>query len=363
MKILFVISSIGIGGEARVLSILSRKMCEYGNEISIFTLSNTPRKEMPMDGRVNIIKSESDSDGNKLQKNLCRIKELKKLARTEKFDVAVGFASRAAIVTTISLKGIVPVIVAERNDPRHSSKLFQILRHTTYHFCNGGVFQTQRQYNIFPYIRKKVVIHNPLDASKLPDTSDRNPEKTVVSTSRLMPQKNLKLLIDAFTEASKNCTDYRLEMYGDGYLKDELEGYIESKSMSSKIKILPATPDILKIIVNKSIFVLSSDYEGFPNSLAEALAIGLPCISTDCPIGGPEEMIDSGKNGLLVKTGDVDELADALNMLMNDEKMRLELGEAARNIAKELDEDAITKQWLSFFKEVTDSEISKKKKK
>lgn len=344
------ISSIGIGGEANVLRILTENFVKMNQDVSVFILSSEKRKEVIFHDKVIIYRSKSN--GNKIGKNLCRIRELKSLYNEVKYDIVIGFASRASVMSCIAFHNIIPVIVTERNDPHQSLLLIKTMRSVAYRWASGAVFQTKQQYDIFPYIKHRKIISNPLSAARFPYNLCKEKERCIINTARLVPQKNQKMLICAFSELANQFPEYTLQIYGDGLLENELKKLVNDLGMKGRIFILPSRNDILDIVNTKMIFVLSSNYEGFSNSLAEAMALGLACISTNCPIGGSAEMIKNKENGILIDVGDHHQLVNAMRELMADDEEVKRLGTAAMAIKNKLNEEKIAQSWLLFIEEI-----------
>ena len=175
-------------------------------------------------------------------------------------------------------------------------------------------------------------------------------EKIIVTTGRLNKHKNHSLLICAFKRIVAFFPDYRIIIYGEGpeRLNDEI--LIRKLGLQEYVLLPGTTNNVPEKIYKASLYVLTSDFEGMPNSLMEAMALGLPCISTDCPCGGPRELIVSGKNGMLVPVGDEDALANAMKKLLNDERYAIELGKNAMKIREELSMDIICRKWYEYLK-------------
>ena len=185
----------------------------------------------------------------------------------------------------------------------------------------------------------------------------RNPIKgTVVTCGRLNEQKNHKMLIEAVEKVVQNNKDVCLHIYGDGDLKNELEQLIENKDLKGVVVLKGATTDVESVLASADIFVMSSDYEGMPNALMEALAVGVPCISTDCPCGGPRMLIKEGENGCLVPVNDSVQMANVLEKLLINQDFKYKLGEKARERALEYRPEKIFREWLDFIIGIVNSE-------
>ena len=160
-------------------------------------------------------------------------------------------------------------------------------------------------------------------------------------------------MIEAFAEVHQRHPEYRLVIYGEGPERKLLEELVKRLGLQELCQLPGATNEVLEKIYSVSLFVLPSDFEGMPNALMEAMSLGLPCISTDCPCGGPRELIRDGENGLLVPVGDKAALVTAMEKLINDRDMALRMSKKALEIRNTHSMDAICKRWLEFFRDVS----------
>lgn len=368
MKILFCINSLVKGGAERVLANLANELSR-NNEVSIITLINYD-EEYKLNNNINLIKIDKRRTNpykkkSKLEKILKKIPKLiirtiniKKQIKNINPDVIISFLPEISFLVLLNKRKSDKVIISVRNDPKieYSSKLYNYLMRKLYPKADGFVFQTIEAQEYFKdKIKcKTCVIHNPINDSFIIEEFNKGKErkKEIVSVGRLTKQKNFDLLIEAFAGLSKEYIDYKLIIYGEGELRKKLERKIDDLKLSDRVFLPGITNDVKKEIKNSSIFVLSSNYEGMPNALMEAMALGLPVISTDCPCGGPKELIENNVNGILVEVNNKTQLLCAIEKILSNEKIMDELGNQARNISKTHNIERINEKWINYIKEI-----------
>lgn len=349
MKILYVISSFGIGGEQRVTSILASEFVEHGLEVDLLVFGSKLEKQFSLDDRISIIYCNIDDSSN-----LSKVKKFKAVRsqlKKTKYDLVLAFAVIPSIVCCAATIGTgVPVIISERNDPKSYNRFFDVSRRLLYPLARGAVFQTRDARNCFPYIKSEAcrIIPNPLNVEQLPNLYTGEKRKIIVNTARLTKVKNQMLLISAFEKIKDRYPDYNVVIYGDGPEKERLELYIAEHKLKERVFLKGAILNVLEEIRDNSVFVLSSHNEGFPNSLVEALALGLPCVSTDCRIGGPHDLLFDKKRGILTEVGNVDSMASALDEMLKDKEFREECARNSITVRSELDSHLIAKKWMDF---------------
>lgn len=223
---------------------------------------------------------------------------------------------------------------------------------------NGAVMQTKEELSFYnSSLKNGIVIHNPV-RNDLPEPFQAQRRKVVVNFCRVNKQKNLSLLMEAFLVFSATHPDYTLEIYGNTITDEEtsyfetLTRWLRKRNLEQTIKFLPPRADVHEIVKDCAMFVSSSDYEGLSNSMLEAMAIGLPCVCTDCLGGGASEMITDGENGLLVSMGDVDALASAMCRMADDEALADRCSANARMLRCELSAENIANRWLEYIESV-----------
>lgn len=244
-------------------------------------------------------------------------------------------------------------IVMECNNPlTDTNKLLDLGRKKYYPFAKAIVTMSLGIKNRFDHnIKNKIfIIPNPLrDDITEPYFNKRN--KTIVTYCRLNKQKNLPLLINAFAKLSKEYGNYRLEIYGKGFLKDALLQQIKDLDISDRAFIFDFDPHIHEKVKKSAMFVMSSDYEGQPNGLMEAMAIGLPCISADCDFG-PRDMIRDHENGLLVPCNDADALYNAMKEFIDNPALAEKCGREAIKVREEYSVRKIGDKWLKLTEKI-----------
>ena len=159
-------------------------------------------------------------------------------------------------------------------------------------------------------------------------------------------------MIKAFAEVVKSHPEQKLKIYGAGQQRKELENLITHLGLSSSVSLEGQTHDVPSVLSGAIGFLMTSDYEGMPNALMEAMAMGLPCIATDCPCGGPAELIVDGENGFLIATGDEAALSGRMNSIVENHSLRESVGaEAANGMGRFLPEEAFAR-WEAYFNRI-----------
>jgi len=329
-KILLVIPSLA-GGGAEMIMIL--KYLDYDIFLPILVVFNNIGEycgEIPSSVPIVELNKRNKLDFFKL------IFKLRALIKKEKPDILfsmLNYANFIAVIATFFLRLKPKIVLSERNDPNmhvaHSnfSYLVFLLIKFTYKYANkiivisGGIKDALIK-NFMLIEDRIVVIYNPLDIEKVKklcneNVSDelfKNKAKTIIAVGRLSKQKNYGLLLNAFCLARENLSDLQLIILGQGELEEQMKTLAIKLKINNCVHFLGFKKNPFPWIKRSDVFVLSSIWEGFGNVITEAMACGVPVISTDCA-SGPNEIITSGKNGILVPVDDVLEFAKVLEAL------------------------------------------------
>lgn len=344
----------GSGGAERQIIMLANEMSRRGHNVALVVLAEN-NVRYAIDEKVKIYDLSSCEKGNNTI--IKRFLALKRCLCELKPDITVNFWLQSAyFAVCIPQKYTGKIIYSERGDPgdKEYSGLLGIIRKICFKFVDGFVFQSRGAQHYFKQnIRERsIVINNAVtgDVYKFKSPS-YNRQKRIVTVGRLSEQKNQKIIINAFAEIHDKIPDYILEIWGEGNLKDELHTQIKKLNMSHKVFLKGTSRDILDKIYDASLFVLSSNYEGMPNALMEAMCIGIPCISTDCKPGGAREIICHGVSGIIVPIEDQKELAKAM-LLVRDENLTRFYVSNGWNQREKFSSKIVYTIWESFLREI-----------
>lgn len=322
MKYMFVIPSLNFGGAERVVSILSSELVKKGLESTVLIYFKTNNEYRVHENVKKVYLSdgyESDYDKMNYYKRLFGIR---KIIKSEKPDYVIPFLPHVCIQTTFSLLFLkFKIIQTIRNNPIDSpkNKYQRKLRDFLINHSDKTIVQneTQKQYFDKKVHKKIYVLPNPVRDDLFDVEKNKTDEKFIIaSAGRLNYQKNFKMLIDSVENICKDNDNVILQIYGDGELKDELQSYINEKSLQKSVFLMGRTNDMKTMLSSIDLYILSSNFEGMPNSLMEAMAAGVPSISTDCPTG-PADIITDGENGFLVPVDDSISMEKAIKKMMN----------------------------------------------
>ena len=352
--LMFYINSLNRGGAQRVLVQLAGRFAAAGWR-SVLVTSFVSEEEYPVPPGVERISIEqAQLRQSALRRNLSRIRALRRLLRELRPAALISFMAEPNFRAVLAAQGLpVKTIVSVRNDPsrEYGGRLSGFVGRRILPRANGCVFQTRDAMAWFPqtFQKKSAVIMNQVSA-RFFEEAPAAEHRDIVAVGRLNAQKNHALLIRAY--AALGPTEDRLVIYGEGEKREALEALVRGLHLEGRVLLPGLSDNVPRDIKGAKLFVLSSDYEGMPNALLEAMALGLPCISTDCPCGGPGEILENGKNGLLIPVGDEQALCAAMAALLNDPAGRAALAENARRTAESFRPELIFRQWEQYVQSV-----------
>ena len=335
--IVFAIGSLHGGGAERVVSVWSSALAEKGYKVSVLVYTRL-ENEYPISEKVEvypIAESEKACNALSMRQRLARFRKALKELRP---DAVISFLPAVQVYVALASIGLrIPRVETIRINPWKTSILnskFAKIWLWCFKSCRALILQSEDQKPFFSKAvqKKSVVIPNPINEKYIenPKTEYNAGSHKIVAAGRLSDQKNYRMMIDAVKMIREEYSDVSLEIYGIGELEEKLKTYISDQGLDDTVFLMGRSNELYRIYQNADLYVMSSDYEGMPNALAEAMAIGLPCISTDCKTG-PRDLIDDCENGYLVPCGDSLALANRIKHIfsMSSDEQKF-IGQSAR---------------------------------
>lgn len=371
------------GGMERVITNKANYLAQkYNYEVVILTYEKSEEQFFKLDSKVKVINLGIDylkvSDNKnifirkikniyKFKKHQKRFEEIVKRLNPDIITTWERISSSICINSNIKCKKIIECHVDKKNfiDVERKNLIYKILdRYRNKKekdnigkwdklivLTNEGKLEWEKEKNI----KNIEVIPNFLSFYPLKTSECKN--KTIISVGRLELQKGYDELIEVWNKLFQKYSDWKLEIYGEGSLKKELQEKIDKLGMTNSLLLKGVDKNIMDKYLKSSIYVMSSRYEGFGMVLVEAMACGLPVISFDCPCG-PKDIIKDGEDGFLIRNRDLNEMANKLEFLIKNEEKRKNMGEKAHQNIARYSKDKVMLQWKNLFEEL----VNKKEK-
>jgi len=368
-RLLFFISSLSSGGAERVTANLANYWAEKGWGVTVVTLSDGTNDFYQLSPSVQRKKlgllQESANTVFGLINNLRRVFALRRVLRQTKPQVALAMMDKANILLSLAAWGL-PSMVALGSEHIHPPQLplssfWTALRRYCYGNLAAVTALTNESRDWLLYhtkVKKVAVIPNaapwplPTQAPLLMPQAVLPPgQKLLLAVGRLSDQKGFDLLIDAFGQIAAQHADWHLAILGEGPLRTALLAKIRRAGLEDRITLAGRAGNVGDWYQTADLYVMSSRFEGFGNTLAEALTYGVPAVSFDCDTG-PRDIIRHQVDGLMVPNGDVAALAESLNQLMRDENWRQAMGAQAIETRERFSLERIAGLWEALFQEL-----------
>ncbi len=286
------------------------------------------------------------------------LKALKKVISDKPEATIISFLQPSIPLTLLASKGLPNrVVISERADPYRLLKKrygYNFIK-KYYRRADAVVFQTNDAMTAYPenISKKGTVIFNPI-SDDLPEPYFGERNKNITTFCRISKQKNLPMLAEAFSVVHRDFPEYRLRIIGQPNNDDDIIALNETKAVIEKhdltefVDFLPFSKNVHGEIIKDAVYVNSSDYEGMSNAMLEAMAIGMPVICTDCPIGGARAVIKDGENGLLTPVGDSNAMSSAIKQILSDKELSCKLSRNASKVRNEMSLTNTAKLWLEI---------------
>lgn len=360
-RVLWAVSSLSAGGAERMISELANAFAERGHIVAVLTLSSPGSDHYRLDERVQRIALDviwdSHSVWQSIVGNLRRSRMIRSATLHFRPDVVVSFIEQNNVRVLAALAGSgVPVVVSERTDPRRHvvGSAWRLARRLLYPFAARLVVQTE---GVAVWARGLVgsrrvrILRNFVRALPAPPVFDSRGRRQILAVGRLDWEKGFDVLLQAFALSDLVRRGVRLAILGEGPERPALEAQARELGIADHVELLGVVSDPERWMAWATVSVLPSRYEGFPNALLEAMAMGCPIIAADCD-SGPREIIRHGENGWLVPVEDAVALAGALRQLFEDAALRARLSEAAVAVRARYARDEIVAEWEGLITEV-----------
>lgn len=360
MHIAMLIGALTKGGAERVLVNLADYFVEKGYRVTMVTQYER-ENEYPLNRKVNRIISditEEETGRSRLLNFGRRFLKLRKIWKKERPDVILSFIGKNNMMAILTSRFLnIPVAVSVRAEPseEYYTPLLKWLARHLFARADGVILQTRRCFDFFPAkVRKKaVILKNPISQSFFRERYEGERDKTIVAVGRVDANKNHEMLIRAFAQIAEEFPAYRLIIYGEGELRPCLLDLIKELNLTDRILMPGSIDNVADVIYKSAIFVLPSNTEGTPNTLIEAMIMGLCVVATDCPCGGPADLIENGYNGILTPVMNEKKMKENLQILLNDLQKMEELGKNAAKTADIFRPEIVYGEWEKFLRSLT----------
>lgn len=356
-KIFFILPTNKSGGAERVFASLVNYFSSRGYYVSLINF-DSDSNFYDIDSRVSVVKLKCDKyKKNKIMKLISLAKGIKSYVIAKKPDMVIGVIGVTEIISAlICLSLDIPFFTSVRNSAHSYGKLYRCIRNYYMSRIAGVIFQSNEVMNhkSFSRVKNKIVIPNMLSEQYIINEKffiSKERTKRIINVARLEPQKNQMMLIKAFSLIQANNPEFTLHIYGDGSMKKKLESLIKELNLEHKVFLEGVQHDAILINYNAALFILSSNYEGYPNVLIEAMACGIPCISTDFDSGIAKDLLERRDCGKIIKVGDINELSKTIDFLLNNPQFAEKMAKKGLYVRKELSLSNIGYKWEKFIED------------
>lgn len=364
-RITCVSNSLIAGGAERAMIWLTSALAAQGHDVTLLTLFPPASDHYEVGAAVSRVSCpppvSQPCPWNDIGCVGRRLRSLRQSILATRPDLVISFIDTVNVQVLLALLGTgVPTVVSERiYPPLHAiGRRWNFLRRLVYPTARAVVMQTRIAGDWARQRWPRWQVREIPNAVPPPDDATSSAPgwfgpRNVVAMGRLVGQKNFALLVEAFAKATVARPEWHLGIVGEGPEHEALAALGRSLGIAERLHLPGTLRAPWRSLRTADIFAVSSDYEGFPNVLLEAMANGLPTVSTDCP-AGPAEIIQDGSDGLLVPPRDVAAFAQALEALMADDVYRLSLGARASAVQRRFSDAAVAASWQGLVEDVLD---------
>lgn len=351
-SIMFICAGFG-GGIGKMIRFVSKSCVNSFSNVYLLHRGRESVNDLPPEGVRELLLQ--GVDRSSILWRLQEIKSIRKVIKSYKPDIVCSFGSEISVMVSAAKLGLknIKIILCDRGDPYTLSLPWKCLSKLAFVSADSCVFQLEKQGVWYgkKVLSKSTIIPNAyIQTGTIIPYLDR-PTKKIVSVGRFVYEKRYEVLIQAFAKVHKSHPDYRLILYGDGPYRESYTILINNLDLQSCVEMPGYVSNPMERIRDASVFVLSSLYEGMPNTLIEALALGIPTVSTDCTPGGPDFLTDHGRRGIIVPVNDIDAMAEAISQIIENPKLSNEFSKRGPEVINILDPGVIESKWNEYFKQ------------
>ena len=351
MNICFLTSTIDYGGATKILIEIANYLSKY-HVVTILYYGKDEVSFYQIDNRIKIFREPLTKCNIRKIRLLTQMRIIRKGIRELNPDMVIAFGNTEKLMAIGGCFGTkTKVLISERQDPYNYKTGRKRTMWIRYMLADGCVFQTEGAAKYFPLSvqKKSTIIPNFIEQNKREFIEIEKKKKEISFSARFeLKQKRQDVMVNAFQIISKDFPDWKLVFYGDGDDQDRVKEMVSEKGLCDQIEFKGKVSNVLDYIYNSSVFVLSSDYEGIPNSLLEAMAVGVPCVSTDCSPGGARLLIENKVNGILVQPNCPEALAEAITYLINNPGKANSIGRNAMRVLDRYKPENILPLWNEY---------------
>lgn len=356
MRIAFFTTGMTRGGAERVIATLSNHFAKNGHEVSIVILKGEC-SGYPLDAHVEL-RSARLSSGAKNAPAAMGFYHRAVLDIDP--DVVVAFTQKSNLMACAAKRFLglkTPLVISERANPFRRGRKQQLAANALFTSADEIVCQSivvSRYYEDHAAGVPVEVIPNPLDKSCIADRPSGEREPFLLSVGRLCEQKRHDLSIRALTRLNEDFPDLRLKVCGEGPDLEKLRQLARALGVVERVEFCGNVPNVMRSNASATAYLMTSDFEGFPNALIEAVASGIPTVSTDFSPGLAHELVSEAENGFVVPAGDDRAIAAAVRHLLEHPISASELGKSAKSARGRFDLDRVADKWLAAFGRVAE---------
>jgi len=359
-KMFFVIHGVGYGGAGKMIVYVANAMANFGHDVTLLSYDNN-KCNYELDPKVTLVTNEIIAK-NKYQKALKSINEIRKKINSYKPDIIISFLSDGnaySYIATKLCKMKIPLVVCERGDPNNDNASFSKIMQLIFKNAEGAVFQTEGAQSYFKNSlgKRSVIIPNPVMKNDVVLDKFKNRKDEIVFPARFtIIQKRQDVMVKAFKIVKDKYPNMKLIFIGDGPDQGTIKNMVIEEKLERSVDFIGSIDNVLERIKTAKIFAITSDYEGIPNSLIEAMSIGMPVVSTNMSPGGAELLIDSNINGLLVPIGDYEAVAESIMYYIENPDKADEIGTKAKDIQYRFSDERIRQMWNNYLEKVVSND-------